>query len=311
MEQRNPYAVYAVVVTGKQPFMGQDIPVVLGGFYLNARCACDKTIAAIHGMETKNVRARITENLSRFRENIDYIDLKTGICQTDDDSGKELLTAMGYSAKEISKSAHIYILSERGYAKLVKIMNSDHAWDIYENFLDEYFFLRETIRQDISIQNVPQELQLQTIFDNLCKTEAQQKEQAEALETVNQKIDNIRDVMSLNINAWRSECRYLLMQIAKVQGRGATLEAVNEEVFRLLDERAGVLLDRRLTSKRKRMMEQGACKTNCAKITKVDVIAEDKKLTEIYIAIVKEMAVANGVGLIPEKRRVPLLGEAG
>lgn len=52
---------------------------------------------------------------------------------------------------QISKSEHIYILSERGYAKLIKIMDTDLAWVIHDKLIDEYFELRErTARQEFN-----------------------------------------------------------------------------------------------------------------------------------------------------------------
>ena len=35
-------------ISGKQNFMGKDIPVVLGGFGPDRKCISDKTIAEIH-----------------------------------------------------------------------------------------------------------------------------------------------------------------------------------------------------------------------------------------------------------------------
>lgn len=40
---------------------------------------------------------------------------------------------------QISKSVHIFLLSERGYAKLIKIMDTDLAWVIHGRLIDEYF----------------------------------------------------------------------------------------------------------------------------------------------------------------------------
>lgn len=46
---------------------------------------------------------------------------------------------------QISKAEHIYLLSERGYAKLIKIMDTDLAWEIHDKLIDEYFTMREVI----------------------------------------------------------------------------------------------------------------------------------------------------------------------
>ena len=75
------------------------------------------------------------------------------------------------------------------------------------------------------------------------------------------------------------------------------IKEVQAEVFRLVDERGGVSLSVRLANKRRRMADEGVCKSKRDKVNKLDIIAEDKKLIEIYIAIVKEMAVKNGVQL--------------
>ena len=140
------------------------------------------------------------------------------------------------------------------------------------------------------------ELQMfKAIFDSVAKTELKQKEQDKAIEAVNQKVDGIRDVVVLNPNSWREECRRLLAKVAQFRGGGGAYQEVNAEVFQLVDERARVSLETRLTNKRRRMADEGVCKSKRDRLNKVDVIADDAKLVEIYIAIVKEMAVKYGV----------------
>lgn len=142
-----------LVVSGKQKFMRRNIPVVLGGFGEGKKCICDKTIAEIHDVGAFKVRERISSNISRFRENVDFIDLKQGILATDtcenkgmgDNHNLSLAIELGYSKSTITQAEHIYILSERGYAKLIKIMDTDLAWDIHDRLIDEYFELRERI----------------------------------------------------------------------------------------------------------------------------------------------------------------------
>lgn len=142
------------------------------------------------------------------------------------------------------------------------------------------------------------ELQMfKAIFDSVAKTELKQKEQDKAIEAVNQKVDGIRDVVVLSPNSWREECRRLLAKVAQARGGGGAYQEVNAEVFQLVDERARVSLETRLTNKRRRMADEGVCKSKRDKLNKVDVIADDAKLIEIYIAIVKEMAVKYGVSV--------------
>lgn len=134
----------AIKVLGNQPFMNQEIPVVLGGFGPKAKCVCDKTIAEIHGQPEREIRKSINRNINRFREKVDVIDLKKG---GDEITTSKLLADLGYTKQMITQAEHIYILSERGYAKLIKIMDTDLAWEIHDKLIDEYFMLREEKRQ--------------------------------------------------------------------------------------------------------------------------------------------------------------------
>ena len=153
-----------------------------------------------------------------------------------------------------------------------------------------------TVNPDLT--SLSPELQMfKAIFDSVAKTELKQKEQDKAIEAVNQKVDGIRDVVVLNPNSWREECRKLLAKVAQARGGGGAYREVNAEVFQLVDERARVSLETRLTNKRRRMADEGVCKSKRDKLNKVDVIADDAKLIEIYIAIVKEMAVKYGVSV--------------
>ena len=43
------------------------------------------------------------------------------------------------------------------------------------------------------------------------------------------------------------------------------------------------------------MADEGASKSKRDNLTKVDVISDDKKLVEIYVAVVKEFAIKYGV----------------
>lgn len=131
-----------VLIEGRQEFMGKEIPVISGGFGEGRKCICDKTVAEIHGMREADIRRRITNNIKRFKETIDFIDLKQRVRQM---HTLEFLLSLGYSKQSVTQADHIYLLSERGYAKLIKIMDSDLAWEIHDRLVDEYFTMRDEI----------------------------------------------------------------------------------------------------------------------------------------------------------------------
>lgn len=126
--------------------------------------------------------------------------------------------------------------------------------------------------------------------------EARQTEQATALAGLEQKIQNTCEVIALDKTAWRKDSEHLINKIARATGEGyGGIRLLYEEIYRSIESRAGVSLNTRLTNKRNRMAGEGVCKSKRDKLTRIDIIAEDKKLIEIYVAIVKELAVKYGV----------------
>lgn len=129
----------------------------------------------------------------------------------------------------------------------------------------------------------------------LINIEREQKQQALQLNATNTKLDAITDIIALDTNAWRTDCRKMITRIATALGGMDRIRDVNTMAYELLDKRFGVSLAARLNNLRARMAVEGVCKSKQDKVTKVDVIAADKKLIEGYIAIVKELAVKHGV----------------
>ena len=126
--------------------------------------------------------------------------------------------------------------------------------------------------------------------------EARQAEQATTLAGLEQKLQNTCEVIALDKTAWRKDSEHLINKIARATGDGyGGIRLLYEEIYRSIESRAGVSLNTRLTNKRNRMAGEGVCKSKRDKLTRINIIAEDKKLIEIYVAIVKELAVKYGV----------------
>lgn len=130
-----------IKVNGARKINGKEIKVIEGGFGEGCKILTDKQIAEIHNMENKNVRARINDNRKRFKDGIDIIDLK-GAYEI------STLLELGYHKASVTQAKNIYALSERGYSKLIKIMDTDLAWDIHDDLMDNYFKMRKIINSD-------------------------------------------------------------------------------------------------------------------------------------------------------------------
>lgn len=119
--------------------------------------------------------------------------------------------------------------------------------------------------------------------------------QDEKIESVETKLEGIKEVVALNPNDWRKETSALINKMALKAGGYEHIPAIREESYKLLEQRFAVLLNRRLTNIKKTMALNGATKSKLDKLNPLDAIAKSKQLIEGYVAIVKEMAIKYGV----------------
>lgn len=127
-------------VLGKQKIGNFEFIAIEGGFGEDKKAMTVKDIAGIHETTVKRINEVINNNSQRFIDGVDIIDLKNKVVLND------LVEEFGFDAHSVRMSKNIYILSERGYAKLLKILEDDTAWEIYDELVDNYFSMREQIK---------------------------------------------------------------------------------------------------------------------------------------------------------------------
>ena len=216
---------YSMMVQGKMNFMGIEIPVVSGGFGEGKMCVSDKTVAEIHGQRLPKIRQLINNNIERFKDGIDIIDLKRVLMEY------TLLEQLGYAKQSITQAEHIYILSERGYAKLIKIMDDDKSWEVHDKLVDEYFSLRDKVQQAQVPQISRKEQSILTIFSDSASLE----EKINATETlidisrgeICNSVINLEVVEDLIIETLKDE------EIINHMSRLTIREAFHKTLFRL------------------------------------------------------------------------------
>lgn len=64
-----------------------------------------------------------------------------------------------------------------------------------------------------------------------------------------------------------------------------------------MEHRANANLSIRVTNKKKKMALEGAAKSKINRVSKLDFIGEEKRLLEIYLAVVKEMEIRYPVNI--------------
>ena len=129
-----------VVIKGLTEVEGMRFHHIEGGFGENKRAMLVKEIAEIHNRDLGKINELINNNRKRFIDMVDIIDLKANPFEG---LGYE---ETGYSKQSFNQSNNIYILSERGYAKLLKILEDDFAWEQYDKLVDGYFNMRKILK---------------------------------------------------------------------------------------------------------------------------------------------------------------------
>lgn len=163
--------------------------------------------------------------------------------------------------------------------------------------------IRKTGSYSIDTTQLSPELQMfNHLYKAIASTELKQREQDVRLEKIEhqqnqleREQENIAEIVALNPIEWRKKTTTILNKIALARGGFDEYRKVRNESYQVLDERARCKLDIRLTNRKKEMALNGATRTKLDKVSKLDVIADDARLTEIYLAIVKEMAIKHQI----------------
>lgn len=144
MDKEKKQQIFTIALKGEVEVRGKVIKHLEGGFGENCKIISDRDIATQHDVTPSDIRKLINRNINRFKEGVDYVDISKG--------SHEMTTSeienFGYKKTSITQASNIYILSERGYSKIIKIMDTDLAWEIYDDLLDNYFTMRKVINSD-------------------------------------------------------------------------------------------------------------------------------------------------------------------
>lgn len=286
-----------LAIKGEVQVVGVKVPNINGGFGEGKKSMLAKHIAEIHGKELKFVNQVINNNISRFKHNVDIIDIK----QVGQDN---LFLETGILTKaQIGNAKNIYLLSERGYAKLIKIFDDDKSWDLYDQLLDEYFELRDgnvaqfndkpMALEDVLIQQLQQMKEVRLAQE---AHEAKLKElESKAVQQENKVVEMtkyISDVpnfktieRAINTYARRSNL---------------TQQQVRADVYKRIEDIHGIDLKARLSNLHKRVQEErkqqgkspykhSTLKQKYNIMTVVKELKLEKEMIEILMSMTSEL----------------------
>lgn len=263
--------------------------------FKNQRIMTTKILAEEYGTEDIRIQQNYLRNKERFIEGKHFYKLE----------GEELKRFKTDYLNDSSLKINSLILwTDRGASRHAKILDTDEAWNVYEELEENYFNPNKNI-QALNTSELSPELQMfNKMFQAVANVELSNKELKNELEDVKKsneeaknQIQGIRDVVAINTStiSWREDCRRIIVKIAHKLGGNSFIGDVNREIYGLMRIRLKVKLDVKLTNMRRRMADEGVCVSKRNQANYLDVIEKESRLVEGYVAIVKELAIKYGV----------------
>lgn len=176
-------------------------------------------------------------------------------------------------------------------------MQKESPWTVQR--LVEFQLKAKDVLAEAFIQKPKSQLEImQMQIEQMIKQEQEIQELKNTTARIEAKQDNISQIVALNTTEWRKKTTTILNKIAIARGGFGEFKNVRQESYDLLEARAKCKLDIRLNNRKKEALANGIIpKSKIEKFSKLDVIADDTRLTEIYLAIVKEMAIKHQVNV--------------
>lgn len=184
----------------------------------------------------------------------------------------------------------IYFMNRDGFTFLAMGFTGAKAREFKLAYIDQFNRMEEHIKQQqIDTSRLSPELQiLNQMFQSMAKQELETKR-------LESKVDGISNLIAMDSKDWRTEAVAILRKIASKQGGHNQYKEVANDSYIRLEHKARCNLNIRLENRRKNMIAQGLGKTAVKKLNRLDIIEEDHRLKQIYMQVIKDMAIKYGV----------------
>lgn len=180
-----------------------------------------------------------------------------------------------------------YILKLDMAKELAMVENNEQGSRARKYFIEVE---RRYKSQIIDVEQLSTEMQMfKQLWDGLAIKQIEDKRRDEKIHQLETGITTIQETIIQRDDDWRESMKKMFN--SAVRNSDKDYSTLRTESYELLEERAKCDLARRLRNMKDRLTESGATKTRVNQLSRLDVIAEDPKLKEIYTAIVKEISV--------------------
>lgn len=232
-------------ISGKTIVCGVEVPNISGGFGGSRKSLLVKHISEMHNRKTPHVNEAINNNRERFIDRVDVLDLKQPQYE---EIVIGLVDSNFLSRMEIAKADCVYALSERGYAKLLKIFDDDLSWDKYDEILDGYFRARES---------APNVNELSPILQFMIHSELEQKALKKEVAVLQSGLDTLTDNLTIVPDA--AKVKDLLIQYQR--WTRFEFDQIYGAIYETLLDQHGIDVRRRVSHERDRKDAEYFAKT--------------------------------------------------
>lgn len=201
---------------------------------------------------------------------------------------KDMFTEGSYQDKS-GKSNKLYYMNRDGFSFIAFGFTGSKADEFKLKYINAFNQMENHIKQQLDTSQLSPELQM---FNQMFNALASQEVKTKQLEN---KVDGISDLISMDAKDWRKEATTILRKIAFKQGGHDQYSEVANDSYIRLESKGRCNLNLRLENRRKNMIAQGMGRTAVSKLNKLDIIQDDHRLKEIYMQVIKDMAIKYGI----------------
>ena len=242
--------------------------------YQGQRIVTFKDIDAVHGRPEGTASRNFRSNREHFIEGEDFFKI----------TPDEFRRAIG--EMDSRQQNDVVLLTESGYLMLAKSFTDDKAWQVQRQLVKGYFRAKEAVKLSPAEQLLAQAQLMVEQERRLKALEVSNAENVKTMETVKDAID-IMVAPPVTAGNWQSQMnrnvRAFCMQT------GLDFHKTFQELYTELEVSAGVKLGVRVKFARQRLRANGATQTDIAAVSKLSIVAQDKKLREIFNSLYNRM----------------------
>lgn len=139
-----------------------------GGFGEEKKSMLASDIALMHNKETKRINEAIRNNIDKFVEGKDFIDVKNN-----SNFLEKIIDYKILNINSLNRSSNVFILSETGYFKLLELMKDRNIENDY--ILEKYFKSDKYLISSVSRKEIKFKKLLLEMFENIYEIKTQYK----------------------------------------------------------------------------------------------------------------------------------------